>query len=126
MTMTETVWRQVREQLGDRGKIEVLVGIPTFNNAKTVEPVVKAVKAGISKVCPDASVLVVNADAGSQDGTPEIIKQAAGPDYPTAFVQHLAGGSFPDPSHCRRSQSPGCPVASMHFERSLRSRKSWR
>ena len=52
MTMTKTIWRQVREQLGDIAKIEVLVGIPTFNNAKTVEPVVKAVKAGISKVCP--------------------------------------------------------------------------
>ena len=74
--MTETVWREVREQLADRGKIEVLIGIPTFNNAKTVEPVVKAVTAGISKVCPGASVLVINADAGSQDGTPEIIKQA--------------------------------------------------
>ena len=127
MTMTKTVWRQVREQLGDiEGRSKCSVGIPTFNNAKTVEPVVTAIKAGIGKVCPSASVLVVNADAGSQDGTPETIKQALGPDIPTAFVQHLAGGVLPDPSHCTRSQSQGCPVASMHFERSLRSRKRWR
>ena len=82
MMMTKTVWRQVRQQVGDIGKIEVLVGIPTFNNAETVGPVVKAVEAGINKVCPDASILVVNADAGSQDGTPESIKQAVGPDAP--------------------------------------------
>ena len=109
MTMTETVWRQVREQLGDSGKIEVLVGIPTFNNAKTVEPVVKAVKAGIGKVCPSASVLVVNADAGSQDGTPEIIKQAVGPDYPTAFVQHLAGGFLSGPLSLHALSESGVP-----------------
>ena len=109
MTMTETVWREVREQLGDRGKIEVLIGIPTFNNAKTVEPVVKAVTAGISKVCPGASVLVINADAGSQDGTPEIIKQAAGPDYPTAFVQHLAGGFLSGPLSLQALSESGVP-----------------
>jgi len=52
MTMTETVWRQVREQLGDRGTFEVLVGIPTFNHAKTVGPVITAIKAGLGKICP--------------------------------------------------------------------------
>ena len=52
MTMTETVWRQVREQLGDSGKIEVLVGIPTFNNAKTVESVVTSRKGGHKQGVP--------------------------------------------------------------------------
>ena len=115
MTMTETVWRQVREQLGDRGKIEVLVGIPTFNNAKTVEPVVRAVKAGISKVCPNVSILVVNADAGSQDGTPDIVKQAAGPEYPTAFVQHLAGGGLFGPISLHALSESGVPGREQAF-----------
>ena len=109
MTMTETVWRQVREQLGDRGKFEVLVGIPTFNHAKTVGPVITAIKAGLGKVCPSASVLVVNADAGSQDGTPELIKQAAGPEYPTAFVQHLTGGGLPRPISLHALSESGVP-----------------
>jgi len=109
MTMTKTVWPLVRQQLGDKGKIEVLVGIPTFNNAKTVGPVVNAVKAGISKVCPHASVLVVNADAGSQDGTPETIKQAVGPDIPAAFVQHLAGDFLPSPISLHTFSESGVP-----------------
>jgi glucosylglycerate synthase len=109
MTMNETVWREVREQLGDRGKIEVLIGIPTFNNAKTAESVVKAVTEGIRKVCPDASILVLNADAGSQDGTPEIIKQAAGHAYPTAFVQHLTGGFLSGPLSLRALSESGVP-----------------
>jgi hypothetical protein len=107
--MTKTVCGEVREQLGDRGKIEVLIGIPTFNNAKTVEPVLKAVKDGVSKVCPQASVLVVNADAGSQDGTQAAIKQAVGPDTPTAFVQHLAGGFFPGPISLQALSESGVP-----------------
>jgi hypothetical protein len=109
MTMTESVCREVQEQLGDRGKVEVLIGIPTFNNAKTVEPVLTAVKDGVSKVCPQASVLVVNADAGSQDGTQAAIKQAVGPDTPTAFVQHLAGDFFPGPISLRALSESGVP-----------------
>jgi glucosylglycerate synthase len=107
--MTRTVCGEVREQLGDRGKIEVLIGIPTFNNAKTVEPVLNAVKGGVTKVCPQASVLVVNADAGSQDGTPDAIKQAMGPDTPTVFLQHLAGGFFPGPISLQALSESGVP-----------------
>ncbi|HKO30034.1 MAG TPA: glycosyl transferase family 2 [Nitrospiraceae bacterium] len=115
MPITKTVWREVREQLGDIGKVEVLVGIPTFNNAKTVEPIVRAVKAGISKVCPNLSILVVNADAGSQDGTPDIVKQAAGPEYPTALVQHLAGGAFLGPISLHAFSESGVPGREQAF-----------
>jgi hypothetical protein len=109
MTMTKTVLPQVRQQIGDIEKIEVLVGIPTFNNAETVGSVVKAVKAGISKVCPHASVLVLNADAGSQDGTPETIKHALEPDLSTAFIQHLEGGVFSGPISLQAPSESGVP-----------------
>ncbi len=107
--MTKTVCDEVREQIGDRGKIEVLIGIPTFNNIRTVEPVLTAAREGVSKVCPQASVLVVNADAGSQDGTQAAIKQAVGPDIPTAFVQHLTGGFFPGPISSLALSESGVP-----------------
>jgi glucosylglycerate synthase len=109
MTMTKTVWRQVRQHVAHIEKIEVLVGIPTFNNAETVGPVVKAIKAGLSRVCPYASVLVVNADAGSQDGTPDTIKQAMEPDTPTACVKHLEGGLFPGPISLQSLSESGVP-----------------
>jgi glucosylglycerate synthase len=76
------MWDEVRQQVGEIGKIDVVVGIPTFNNATTVEPVAKAVTAGVAKVCSSTSVLIVNADAGSQDGTPEAFRQAVGPETP--------------------------------------------
>ena len=109
MAMTKTIYGEVLDQKGDRGKIDVLIGIHTFNNVETVEPVLTAVKVGVSKVCPQASVLVVNADGGSQDGTQAAIKQAVGPDIPIAFVQHLAGGFFPGPISVQAFSESGVP-----------------
>ena len=109
MTMTKTVLRQVRQQLGDIEKVEVLVGIPTFNNAATVGAVVNAVKVGIRKVCPQASVLVVNSDAGSQDGTPEIIIHTIGSDLSAVCIQHLEGGVFPGPIDLQALSESGVP-----------------
>jgi glucosylglycerate synthase len=109
MTMTKTVLRQVRQQIGDIEQVEVLVGIPTFNNAATVGAVVAAVKAGIRKVCPQASVLVVNADAGSQDGTPDTIIHTIGSDLPAVCIQHLEGGVFPGPIDLQALSESGVP-----------------
>ena len=53
------------------GEVDILVGLPTYNNAKTVEPVVRAIQAGILKCFPRERVVVVSADGGSQDGTRE-------------------------------------------------------
>jgi len=116
MTMTKTVCpgspanRRHRE---DRSA----GGIPTFNNAETVGSVVKASrrhKQGVSH----ASVLVLNADAGSQDGTPETIKHALEPDLSTAFIQHLEGGVFSGPISLQAPSESGVPGREHAFERS--------
>jgi glucosylglycerate synthase len=69
-------WQQIRAQLPQFERADIVVGFPSFNNAETVKPVIEAVLAGLRQVCPDASVLLVNQDAGSQDGTPELVKGA--------------------------------------------------
>jgi len=106
----DMAWRQIQEQLAGVSKVEVLVGIPTFNNVATVEPVVKAVTAGIARVCPGASVLVVNADAGSQDGTAEAIKKELGNELRSAFIQHVPGGFHPGPIGLHLLSDSGVPA----------------
>ena len=69
-------WQQIRAQLPQFERADIVVGFPSFNNAETVKPVIEAVLAGLRHACPDASVLLVNQDAGSQDGTPELVKGA--------------------------------------------------
>jgi hypothetical protein len=64
-------------QLINVGEVDILIGVPTHNNAKTIEPVIHAVQAGILKCFPRERVVIVNADGGSQDGTPELVTGAS-------------------------------------------------
>lgn len=60
-------------QLINVGEVDIVVGLPTHNNAKTVEPVIRAVQAGILKCFPRERAVIINADGGSQDGTPDLV-----------------------------------------------------
>ena len=64
-------------QLINVGEVDILVGLPTHNNAKTIEPVIQAIQAGILKCFPRERVVIINADGGSQDGTPELVVGAS-------------------------------------------------
>ncbi len=60
-------------QLINVGEVDILVGLRTHNNAKTIEPVIRAIQAGILKCFPRERAVIINADGGSQDGTPELV-----------------------------------------------------
>ena len=68
-------------------KADILVGIASFNNARTIGHVVKAVDAGLMKYFPDKKAMIVNSDGGSVDGTPDIVRTAAH-DHSTIFLSH--------------------------------------
>lgn len=55
------------------GTADILVGIPSFNNAATVGHVVRAVSAGLTKYFPGYRAVLVNADGGSSDETSAIV-----------------------------------------------------
>lgn len=104
-----TAWEQVQTHCPDLRKVDLLVGLPTFNHAATAGLVVKSIMAGLTASLPHASIVVVNADAGSQDGTPEIITQAVGGAAPVALIQHLIGGLSANPSALDRLSESGVP-----------------
>lgn len=56
------------------GRADVLVGIPSFNNERTIGHVVRAVAAGLARHFPDAKAVLVNSDGGSTDRTREIVE----------------------------------------------------
>jgi glucosylglycerate synthase len=60
-------------QLINVGEVDILIGLSTHNNAKTIEPVIRAVQSGILKCFPRDRAVIINADGGSQDGTPELV-----------------------------------------------------
>lgn len=57
------------------GGVDVLVGIPSFNNERTIGHVVRAVVAGLARHFPRAKAVLVNSDGGSTDRTREIVER---------------------------------------------------
>ena len=64
-------------QLISVGEVDILVGVPTHNNAKTVGPIVETIQAGIVKFFPRERAAIINADGGSRDGTAQLLVSAA-------------------------------------------------
>ena len=57
--------------------MDLLVGLPTHNNAETVGEVVQAIRVGLLKYFPRERVVIVNADGGSKDSTRDVIAAAS-------------------------------------------------
>ncbi len=87
--MNDTTFRtEVREQLGKIGAADIIVGIPSFNNARTIGHVVRAVQAGLAKYFPSYRAVIVNSDGGSSDGTTEVVQNASIEDFSAILLHH--------------------------------------
>ena len=71
--------------------VDILVGIPSFNSARTIGHVVRAVEAGLTKYFPGLRSILVNSDGGSTDGTADAVREA-GVDYDSILLDHRNGG----------------------------------
>ena len=65
----------VQQKIKELDEVDILVGIPSYNNSRTIGHVVKAVNAGLAKYFPKAKSVLVNSDGGSKDGTPDLVSQ---------------------------------------------------
>jgi len=50
-------------------KPEIIIGIPTYNEAENIADLVKIIDIGLKKYFPDKRALIVNVDSNSPDGT---------------------------------------------------------
>jgi glycosyltransferase involved in cell wall biosynthesis len=82
--------KEVHDKIVELGEADILVGIPSFNNAKTIGHVVMAVHAGLSKYYPDKQAVLVNSDGGSTDGTMDVVQDTT-LDFDTILVRHREG-----------------------------------
>jgi glucosylglycerate synthase len=75
--MADSILRQdARARVAEIGEADIVVGIPSYNNARTVAHVVRAVIAGLAKYFDSERSILVSSDGGSTDGTPEAVAQA--------------------------------------------------
>src|SRR5262245_17837368 len=66
----------VEAELHEIGSVDVLVGIPSFNNVRTIGHVARAAAIGLAKYFPGLRAVLVNSDGGSTDGTPAAVAAA--------------------------------------------------
>jgi glucosylglycerate synthase len=91
-------------ELMNVGEVDLLIGVPTFNDAKTVGQVVQAIRAGLLKYFSRQRAVIINADGGSNDGTPDLIRAASISD-----LQHVSNLYTLRTLHSISTQYPGGP-----------------
>jgi glycosyltransferase involved in cell wall biosynthesis len=80
--------KTLETQLKEIKEADILIGIPSYNNARTIGHVVRAVMAGLAKYFPNAKAVLVNSDGGSTDGTEEEVKRVQIEDFKTILTSH--------------------------------------
>ena len=98
-------------QLMAVGQVDVLVGLPTLDNAATIIDVVRAIHLCFTRDFPRLRTVMINSDGGSTDGTPELIRAASftrsgyGADVAFAADAPSGRGAIPRPA----GQAHGAP-----------------
>ncbi len=71
----------IKDEIARLGCADIMVGIPSYRNAATIGHVVRAAQAGLVQYFPDLRPILVNADAGSPDGTQRVVVETEPPGY---------------------------------------------
>lgn len=79
---------QVRTLLAAATPVDLVVGVLTFNDGATAPTVTKTLSEGLTRYTPQERVLMINCDGASQDGTPDLIRQAVGEGARFWSIQH--------------------------------------
>src|SRR5450432_1968314 len=69
------------------GEVDILIGVPTLNDAATVGQVVQCIRAGLLKYFPRQRSVIINVDGGSRDSTQDLVRAAS--------ISDLAQGTNP-------------------------------
>ncbi|MBI4937938.1 MAG: glycosyl transferase family 2 [Nitrosomonadales bacterium] len=85
---TTTFRAEVREHLERIGNADIVIGIPSFNNARTIGHVVRAIHAGLAKYFPEHKAVIVNSDGGSTDGTMDVVHNSSIEDFNSILLHH--------------------------------------
>jgi hypothetical protein len=63
---------EAKRRIREIGAADVVVGIPTYRNGRTIARVMDAAVTGLARDFPNARAVIVNADGGSSDNTTQI------------------------------------------------------
>jgi hypothetical protein len=91
-------------QLISVGEVDILIGLPTYNDAQAVGQVVQVIRAGLLKYFPRERAAILNADGGSTDETTSLVLAASISD-----ARNAAALRSLRTLHCISTRYPGNP-----------------
>jgi len=83
------MYAQVKKQIEDIGDIDIMIGVPSHNNASTVAYVINQVAKGLKTYFPDKTSVIMNIDGRSKDGTRDVARAIKVP-VPVIVVPEVA------------------------------------
>jgi glycosyltransferase involved in cell wall biosynthesis len=86
--------KEIQEEIEKIKEADILIGIPSYNNARTIGHVVKAVQVGLAKYFPDKKSILVNSDGRSTDGTTDVVKSTTIEDSQSILLHHRISPVF--------------------------------
>ena len=98
MRSESALTEEAKYQIEKVGKADILVGIPSYNNERTIGHVVRAAQYGLAKYFPKFRAVIMNSDSGSIDKTRDIVRETSVyTDLDTILVEHpvYPAQSFP-------------------------------
>lgn len=95
-------------ELMNVGEVDIVVGVPTYNDGRTVGQVVQAVRAGLLKYFPRERSVIINADGGSRDSTQDLVRAASISDLSVSSDVHALRTL-----HCISTQYNGGPASGL-------------
>jgi glycosyltransferase involved in cell wall biosynthesis len=80
--------KEIQDKIGEIKEADILIGIPSYNNSRTIGHVVRAVHAGLQKYFPEKKAVIVNSDGGSNDGTIDVVHNTTLDDLQSIHIHH--------------------------------------
>ncbi|MGH9672452.1 MAG: glycosyltransferase [Bryobacteraceae bacterium] len=77
MPEAEVLLPETRERVEALGAADIVVGIPSYNNAETIAHVVRMALYGLHRYFAEYKGVIVNSDGGSKDGTQQKVLDAS-------------------------------------------------
>lgn len=68
--------QEARLAIEKLGRADIVIGIPSYNNGRTIGHVVRAAQAGLNKYFPEFQGVIINSDGGSKDDTRKQVLEA--------------------------------------------------
>jgi hypothetical protein len=84
----DAILQETREHVSRIGAADVVLGIPTYNNRATAAAVSEAGAQGLAAQLSQVRAVIINADGGSKDGTPEHLREVVGDRLPLIQVRY--------------------------------------